>query len=517
MLPRALRTGGPAAAREFLARRFGVDARALAALRVSLGLLLLADLLGRSRNLVAHYTDAGVLPRAALGSRYPVVSRLSIHAVSGEARVQALLFLVAGGFALALLVGYRTRLAAVGSLVLLVSLHLRNPLVLNGGDALLRRLLFWGCFLPLGERWAVDALRGEPADGGSVLPRRRVTTLASAGLLCQVVVIYVVNAVYKLRSDVWLSGEAIRYVFSLDQLTVGLGNALAGHPAVLRLFARVWLAMVVCSVLLVLLTGRARTAFVGAFVAMHLGMAATMRLGLFPLVSVAALLPFLPPSVWDRVAPRSASLARWDDRLGAAGSLGTGPTASPNAGPPGPPGRVPGDAGLPAATGRVRRRLGRRVVAVPLAFVLVWNAAALGYVPVPEDAGLPVEPGDYAWDMFAPAPRGDDGRFVVPARLESGGRVDAFHRKPVEWDRPPDYAATFPDQRWFLYLLDLSRSRYAGLRVQFADYLCRRWNTTHDDDLTELTVYYVEQPTRLDDPEPIHRRELLTHRCSGGG
>ena len=43
-----------------------LDTRSLAVFRVGLGLLLLADILERSRNLTAHYTDAGVLPRSLL-------------------------------------------------------------------------------------------------------------------------------------------------------------------------------------------------------------------------------------------------------------------------------------------------------------------------------------------------------------------------------------------------------------------------------------------------------------------
>ena len=49
-----------AAAREV----FGIDLRTLALFRVGLAVLLLADLALRARDLSAHYTDAGILPRA---------------------------------------------------------------------------------------------------------------------------------------------------------------------------------------------------------------------------------------------------------------------------------------------------------------------------------------------------------------------------------------------------------------------------------------------------------------------
>ncbi|WP_458188682.1 HTTM domain-containing protein [Haladaptatus sp. NG-WS-4] len=280
--------------RKALSRRVGIDTRALAALRISLGLLILADLFVRSRDLVAHYTDTRVLPRTALYEQFPGIARLSFHTVSGTAGGQAVLFLVAGGFALALLFGYRTRLVTLLSLVFLVSLQTRNPILLNAGDSVLRRLLFWSLFLPLGERWSVDSLRAER-------PRGRVASVASAALLLQVVLVYTMNGALKLRGDLWVSGDAIAYVFSLDQLTVLLGGVLAQYLTLLGLFDRVCLVLVISSVLLVLLTGWSRAAFASLFVGMHPGMFLTMRLGLFPLVSMASLLPFFPGVVWERV------------------------------------------------------------------------------------------------------------------------------------------------------------------------------------------------------------------------
>ncbi|MFC6794109.1 hypothetical protein ACFQFH_06800 [Halobaculum halobium] len=144
-------TRAAGAVRPALARRLSVDRRALVALRAALGALLLADLLLRARSLAFFYTDTGALPRSALVARYPLTANLSIHAVFGEVWWVALLFVAAGVAALALLFGYRTKAAAICSLLLLVSLHARNPLVLNGGDSLLRRTLLWSLFLPLGS------------------------------------------------------------------------------------------------------------------------------------------------------------------------------------------------------------------------------------------------------------------------------------------------------------------------------------------------------------------------------
>ena len=53
-------------AREKVGEFFGADLRSLAAFRIALALLVLADLLNRARDLTADYTDFGVTPRVAI-------------------------------------------------------------------------------------------------------------------------------------------------------------------------------------------------------------------------------------------------------------------------------------------------------------------------------------------------------------------------------------------------------------------------------------------------------------------
>jgi hypothetical protein len=533
--------------RTAVARRFGIDARALAALRISLGVLVFADLLLRAQDLTAFYTDAGVLPRELLREQFPVFARLSLHAVSGSAWLQAFLFLVAGASALALLVGYRTTPATVVSFVLLVSLHARNPLVLNAGDSVLRRLLFWSIFLPLGRRWSVDAIRAErdrigvrtaslrdrvrdatPSlreafDGKDTdnADTRMVVGVASAALLVQVVIVYTANAAFKLRGDSWVRGDAIRYALGLDQLTVLLGDALTQFPLLLGFLDRVWLGLLVSSVMLVLLTGRPRAVFASLFVGMHVGMALTMRLGIFPFVSIAALIPFLPPEFWNVAERRfrKSRVGRWGTAIrSGARELDAGLRRIERGLPLAPrPENLGGLlAGAPPAIARWKRRLQPPVVGGLLALVLVWNAATLGVVGLPGAVDDAVDPEEHRWDMFAPEPRTNDGWYVVPGELSSGERRDVLHGSAVEWDRPPDLAQTYPNVRWFKYLVDLRRDGNEALQRGFGEYLCERWNRTHETTVERVTIYYVEQEVRLDAAGPAERVELRQHSCSDG-
>jgi hypothetical protein len=137
---------------------FGIDVRSLALFRIVIALILMIDLILRSTDLTAHYTDFGVLPRSYFFEMFPSLRfQINLHALGGSVFFESLLFVVAFVFAFLLLIGYRSQLSAFLSWILLISLQDRNILVLSGADILLRIILFWSLFLPLGAAFSVDA------------------------------------------------------------------------------------------------------------------------------------------------------------------------------------------------------------------------------------------------------------------------------------------------------------------------------------------------------------------------
>src|SRR5687767_13442614 len=142
---------------KFITAGFELDLRSLGLARIAFAILILVDLSLRSLDLVAHYTDSGLLPRIAIIEHPYSRWDWSLHLMNGSWQIQALLFLIAAVFAILLLLGYHTRLATIVSWALMVSLNSRNPLIVVG-DTLFRALLFWAIFLPWGNRLSIDAL-----------------------------------------------------------------------------------------------------------------------------------------------------------------------------------------------------------------------------------------------------------------------------------------------------------------------------------------------------------------------
>ncbi|WP_144920502.1 HTTM domain-containing protein [Halorubrum salsamenti] len=513
-----------AAARESFRERaapyLGTDPRALGAFRIAVALLLLGDLLVyRLPGLRAFYTDGGVLPRSTFAELYPLLEAVSVHAISGSAWVQTGLLAVAACVAVCLLVGYRTRAATGLSLVLLASLYARNPYVINGGNTILAVFLFLSLFLPLDARWSLSAGRRsggddrDDADGRGTDEReggvdRRVCSVGTAVTLLTLVSIYAANAVSKYRSDAWMSGTAVPRIFQLEEFTVGLGPVVSEHTAVLATVNWLWIALLSASVLLIAATGWLRVGVALAFVSAHLGMAATMRLAVFPFVMVAVLLLFLPTGVWNVVEAVTSKIHggsrpveaertyRSDGGSATETDRNDGGSATETASP------------IPSG---VRRgsRAGATLLLLGFFLALVWwQAAGVGIVDLPasESSG---ELSEVSWSFFAPNPPDASGWYVVRGTLESGDSIDLRDGQPVTYDRPPDAAETYPTTLWHQFgfrMKNAGEPRYRPV----AAYVCER----SDRNVESVTVFHVEQAVDPNGPvgEP-EAQERISAAC----
>lgn len=126
--------GAGAALRRRVADLVAVDVRSLALVRVALALCLLVDLAHAAMDYSALYSDAGVLPRAALLSFWQPGVENSLYLISGFATVGYAIMVLHALAILALLVGYRTRGAVLACLVFTISLQSRNYMVNQGSE-----------------------------------------------------------------------------------------------------------------------------------------------------------------------------------------------------------------------------------------------------------------------------------------------------------------------------------------------------------------------------------------------
>ncbi len=442
---------------------FEIDIRALVALRMALGSLLLWDLADRATDLRAHYTDFGVLPRSVLLEKFLTAPWcVCVHLAGGGVAIQFALFVIAAAAAACLLVGYRARAATALSWFLLMSLHSRNPLVLQGGDTLLRMMLFWGMFLPLGRVCSLDHPETSPPGG-----RRGVNSVAGAALLLQIAFVYWFSAA--LKSDpIWTTQySAIYYALSLDHFVTRFGKLLLPYPSLLHVltFGALWWERLgpVLAFAPVRRLAWLRVFAVTGFWAFHAGMALCLNLGLFPWICCVAWMVFLPPAVWDRLLPAVSPALEWArSRVDSMYSRSRRAVVSTDA-----------RDSVPCQI----------LAAIFLVYVLLWNIRTVAPAPLatvfPEEANWlgQLTRVDQLWDMFAPSPLREGGWFVMPAQLRNGKEVDIFRRgAAVTWSKPSHVADDYKNDRWRKYLVVLAEAANTDVRLPYARYLAETWN-----------------------------------------
>jgi hypothetical protein len=475
--------------RSALREVFALDPRSLALFRIGTGALLLTDLALRARFLRALYTDEGVLPRSLLAER-AFETLAPFHLWGGSFAWQAFLFGLAAVFAAMLLAGYRTRLAAAASWLLLVSLHGRNPMITHYGDEIFRAVLFWAVFLPLGRCASLDARR-QP-DPARFAP---VVSVASAALVLQICAVYFFSALLKRGADWHGDATALYYALSQDWRARPLAALLLAHPGLLRVLTRgTWLLELLGPVLLLSpwRSGLLRTLVVFALIGFHVGLGLAMHVGsLFSALACVALSSLLPPWLWERAAA-----------LGLGGRrVGSAPAAPVNAG----------------------ARVLSLLLATLLAYVLAHNVAGLfpgASLPAAlERAGAFLRL-DQRWSMYTPNGPRDDGWYVVVGQLASGRKEELGEiGGEVSFEKPPSLTALHPP-RFELYLWRLHSPGTQALRSRYAEWLCRSWNARHEgpERLESVELYFMQERTRPPGVAPeVARRQLLAPQpCASG-
>ena len=110
------------------------------------------------------------------------------------------------------MLGVLPRLSTILSFVLMASFHERNPLILGGGDTVLRLVGFLLCIAPRIDAFSLSKVRRQWnhwKTKRTLLPQETMSIWPYRLLLWQVIVIYATSTWYKLLGTMWWDGTAV--------------------------------------------------------------------------------------------------------------------------------------------------------------------------------------------------------------------------------------------------------------------------------------------------------------------
>jgi hypothetical protein len=224
------------------------------------------------------------------------------------------------------------------------------------------------------------------------------------------------------------------------------------------------------------------------FVLLHLGIAATMTVGLFSYAAIAVWMALLPGEWWDRWTPF---------QLHSLSDLA--------ANRPSPRAR------------RLARRFAASLCLGALLLVIYWNVAnevsrrAVNSFDRSMRIACHVTGLRQAWGVFGNPPR-KDSWFVYQARLQNGELVDLLSGGDEILDNKPALASRqFANHRWRKLHLRLRSDSGEPYRQALASYMCREWNAAHgpDEQVVRLDFYCYTQAFDLAGNPGDHARMTL--------
>ena len=125
------------------------------------------------------------------------------------------------------------------------------------------------------------------------------------------------------------------------------------------------------------------------------------------------------------------------------------------------------------------------------------------------------------WNLFAPYPIMDDGWYVIEGELTSGEKVDVYNKTlgEVNWDKPDVVSSTYKNNRWRKYLTSIRRKPNTVQMENYAQYLCRDWNTSQTDGniLNRFDIYFMLELSKPpgEPLDEIIKTQLWSHWCYG--
>jgi hypothetical protein len=482
------------------------DPRPLALFRIAFGMTVLHDLANYAVDLRAFVTDEGMLPRGVQDE--PRV--LSLFDGIGTPFAAACLLAVGVAAAIAFTVGYRTRLATILTWLFLTSLHTRNLYVTDGGDDLVRNMMFLSMFADLGASFSFDARKAQhtrrdlPPSGtalaeGADRTRRTVAVVGLRFLQLHIGLLYFCAGRLKFRAG-WLSHNVVYQCLQLTGFVRPPGHWLLSFPSlcfalgvviVLLEFAFVFLAFSPWQV------ARTRALAIAGGLAVQLGILASMRVGVFTESMIVSMALFLQPAWLDRLAPRIGWLAR--------------PVLAP---PASAAAALPFASTAVASTGfrfdalRARKAL---LAVLSIHFLaLVWGPFIGRRIPPP--SWLTVE---RHW-LWLDQPFGlfdvvyDVPRWEVTGYLADGREVDVLpYTVPA---LVPAIAWSF--SRWYKFTFKERERPFPFHSI--GDFFCAEYRRATRSKLASLAIFESLTPPVVppESPLPATRRERFRTRCA---
>lgn len=180
-------------------------------------------------------------------------------------------------FSVMLTVGLKSRLSAIMTFILLISIQNRNFMILNSGDTVLKCLGFLMMFAPSGAALSIDSWLNFRKTGKRI-EKVKITTIRLMQI--QFSLVYLATFLFKSYGDMWVDGTATYYTARLISFQRVVIPHLFDYMWSVKMMT--WSALIIEGALgTVIWIKELKYLVVLAGIALHIGIELTMSIGFF--------------------------------------------------------------------------------------------------------------------------------------------------------------------------------------------------------------------------------------------
>lgn len=273
----------------------------LGAVRIAFGAIAVAWTLSLLPDLDEFFGSDGIVPRQP-GSPYEW-GVFEIWTADRALIVGWSLLLVA---AIAMTVGWHSRLAALIVFVLIMSFEFRNPYIFNSGDNLIRVEALFLALSPCGAALSLDQLRAKGLFWSAQMRAPWPIRL----MQIQLTLIYLSTFQVRMTGETWPDGSALSYALRLEDMLIIPAPQWISTSAFLMNLATWGTLFLELLIGILVWNRRFRPWVLAAGLLLHCFILATVAVGFFTPAMLVLYLAFVSPEAIRQLPDRLKRLAR---------------------------------------------------------------------------------------------------------------------------------------------------------------------------------------------------------------
>lgn len=451
-----------------------LDKKSLGLARVLLGILLIFYFCETISETSDFYAPQSALSFSEVLQKFPEARTPSFFFFTPNEFTLKVIFSMGVVASVAIVFGFFARWFLFLAWLLILNIYLRNPILLYGGDQILKLTLLWFTLLPCNEAFTLFPGKSEQ----DLTDKRWSGNLLSFSWCLQIFIMYEMSLFYKLSHPEWTQTfNSLYYVLNADYLIKPLGKfILSLGIETSRLMAILTMIFEGIGPFFIFFFSQ-RLLLICLFLVFHFFIWLSIDVGFFSHLCAIWWFTLIPKEFWTKHS--------WAEKFSSLHYKTIG-------------------FDLPKRVRFLISQLSALFAGVMIVTIVILSIDQMAKhqllgrsSPVTTFANT-IQINQY-WAMFTnKPPLSYDGWFVSVGLRKNQHPIDVLTRSTPSFDKPSSFTAIYPTIHWRTYTRKYRSHWPLSFNENFSLFLCNKWNNGQqkaEDKITSIKIYFMNETT----------------------